>query len=117
MLKSQLHRYTAPSPIFSFSNSASIGTTSKASFSWESINANTLKYLPFNFVRIVNNSNSDINFYPNQDDTQPYFIPSGSIMSIDKASVPALRSFTIENTSSTDAITTGQIKITSNREI
>lgn len=117
MLQSQKHRFENSSPIFSFSNSATIVAGAKSSHSWESINRNTLKYLPFNFVRIVNNSSVDINFFPNQDESQPFFCPAGSIMSIDKASVPALRGFSIENTDSLVDISAGQIKITSNREL
>lgn len=103
------------SPSFQWTNAGTILTTKDFNVSWESQDANSIKYLPFNFTRIINNSSYDIIFYPNQDANNPITVPSGTIQSIDKRTLPAVHSFKIKN-NGTGSITAGQIVITNSRE-
>lgn len=72
------------------------------------------KHLPLTNVRIVNNSNENIAFYPNQR-AEAMNIPSGTIISFDKLSIEGLNSLKIANLGSNSTIA-DQIKITAWKE-
>lgn len=72
------------------------------------------KHLPLTNVRIVNNSNENIAFYPNQR-AEAMNIPSGTIISFDKLSIEGLSSLKLTNLGS-NSTTADQIKVTLWRE-
>lgn len=115
MIQKSYSRKSEVSPSFRWANASSITAGAYTVASWESYNSASQKYLPFNFTRIINNGEGDIIFYPNQDTSQGIDVPKGTIISLDRQSVPALSSFRIENVSGVD-ITSGKIVITNSRE-
>lgn len=72
------------------------------------------KHLPMSNVRIVNNSSQNIAFYPNQT-AEAINIPSGTIISFDKMSIPALNSAKLSNLGS-NSTTASEIKVSFWRE-
>lgn len=114
MIKSYSRNFEA-SPSFQWSNASQITTGATLTVSWETYNTSSQKYLPFNFTRIVNNSSEDIIFYPQQDSNQSYTIPSGTIITIDKRSIPAIDKFSIKNNGAGN-VGAGEIIINNSRE-
>lgn len=115
MINNSYSRKNEVSPSFRWANTGTILTTASDVVSWESYNTASKKYLPFNFTRIINNGEGDIIFYPNQDMNQGIDIPKGTIITLDRQSVPALSSFKIVNNSAV-SITASKIVITNSRE-
>ena len=72
------------------------------------------KHLPMSNIRIVNNSNQNIAFYPNQSQ-EAINVPSGTIISFDKMSIPALQSCKFTNLGSSST-TAGEIRVSVWRE-
>jgi len=103
------------SPSFRWANASSISSGSALNVSWESYNTASQKYLPFNFTRVVNNGEDDIIFYPNQDTNQGIDVPQGTIITLDRQSIPALGGFRIENAGTT-TISASKIVVTNSRE-
>jgi hypothetical protein len=108
-------RTYAASPQFLWTNDGTLTTGTALNISWETYNTASQKYLPFNLTRIVNNGESDIWFYPNQDQNNTILIPKGTIISIDRSTLPAIRSFTITN-AGTNNISANKIVLTNSRE-
>lgn len=104
------------SPTAQWSNSASIVAGADVRISWESQLTWTKRFLPFDFTRIVNNGESDITFYPNQDDNNAIFVPKGTIISMDRNALPALSSFRIKNMDSVTTITANKIYVNCHKE-
>lgn len=111
----QFNRKYGVSPAFQYKNASSITAGSYLNIHWESQNANALNYLPFNLTRIINNGEDVITFYPNQDTSNAILVPSGTIITIDRQTIPALTSFRIEN-SGTNTISANKIFVTSSKE-
>jgi len=99
------------SPTFNFKNTSSIPADGIYLLDIESVSRTAQKYLPFNFVRIINQSGYDIEVYINQNDDNPVLIPKGTIQVIDKESAPAIRSFKIKNLDSTNAISANTVRL------
>jgi hypothetical protein len=72
------------------------------------------KHLPFSNVRIVNNSDENIAFYPNQT-SEAINVPAGTIISFDKMSIPALNSAKLVNLSATSSLA-NEVKVSFWRE-
>jgi len=66
------------------------------------------KYLPFNYIQVTNNTDQHLILYLNGGQTVKT-IPSGTIISLDDASIPAFRNAYILNNSGSDA--TGTIEV------
>lgn len=113
MMKKNYDRKFAPSPRFQWEN-AELTVGSVESNSWETKDRRSQKYLPFNFTRIVNNGESDIWFYANQSLNNAIFVPKGTIISLDRESLPAISSFKIEN-AGTVTISASKIVVTNSR--
>ena len=107
-------RVYAASPSYQWTNAA-ITDSNQLNVSWETYNSDSQKYLPFNFIRIVNNGEDDINFYPNQNTDFIILVPKGTIITIDERTVPALRSFAIKRTGTTN-ITANKIIVNCSRQ-
>lgn len=103
------------SPSFQWINGSTITAGSQINVSWETQDSTSQKYLPFNFTRIVNNGEADIWFYANQDTDKAYYVPAGTIISIDRSSLPAISSFIVKNAGS-NTITANKIIITNSKE-
>lgn len=100
------------SPIFNFSNTATILTTARLVIDYYESNTATQKYGSFNYVRVVNNSAQDIILYPNQDTSHPIFIPADNITTLDSTIIPNTTSLLIVNNGSgTIAVSEIQIQI------
>ena len=104
------------SPSFQWINASSILAGATVNVSWETEDATTQKYLPFNFTRIVNNGEADLWFYANQQTNKAFYVPAGTIISIDRATLPALSSFTIKNADGSTSISANKIIVTNSRE-
>lgn len=115
MINNSYSRKNEVSPSFRWANADAISSGAGLNVSWESYNSASQKYLPFNFTRIINNGESDIIFYPNQDTNQGIDVPKGTIITLDRQSVPALSTFRIVNNGSAE-ISASKIVITNSRE-
>lgn len=104
------------SPQFRWANSGTITVGSYINVSWETEDTTSKKYLPFNLTRIINNASADIIFYPNQNTDSGITVPAGTILTIDRITLPALSTFQIKNSDSSTSITAGQIIVTNSRE-
>lgn len=89
------YRTYEASPIFTFKN-ASLLTTESWLIDFAQDNTETQKFLPLTNLSITNNSTQDIYIYVNQS-ADAKIIPSGSIISFTKNTIPALRSLKIYN--------------------
>lgn len=103
------------SPNYQWENSSSITDDNLIRVSWETEDTTTQKYLPFNFTRIINNGETDIYFYPNQDEERGFLVPKGTIQSFDGRTIPALSSFAIKRATAT-TITANKIVISNHKE-
>ncbi len=108
MNESYYRKYEA-SPIFTFKNSE-LNASGQEIIDFGQQDETTQKYIPFNALRIVNNSSSDIKFYPNQRESG-MLIPAGTIMTFDSSTLPAIRSVKIVNNDSVNAISADAIQI------
>lgn len=72
------------------------------------------KHLPMSNVRIVNNSDENIAFYPNQT-SEAINVPAGTIISFDKMSIPSLNSAKLVNLSASSS-SANEIKVSFWRE-
>jgi len=115
MIKQSYTREFGASPSFIWKN-AEIAVANQINVSWETYNTASQKYLPFNYVRIVNNGEADIWFYPNQDTSNPHYITKGSIVSYDRRTIPALSSFAVKRATAT-TITADKIIISCSKEL
>jgi len=115
MINNSYSRQSEVSPSFRWANASSILASADLIVSWESYNSASQKYLPFNFTRIINNGESDIIFYPNQDMNQGIDVPKGTMVALDRQTVPALSSFKIVNNGSI-TISASKIIVTNSRE-
>lgn len=104
------------SPIFSNSNGDTISTTETVIFDFSQNATASEKYAPFNLVTITNNSTQDINVAIDQQDNKTVRVPASSIRSLDKKSVPAVRSFLITNLGSSN-INADEITIEVQKEV
>lgn len=102
---------TYSSPIFSFSNSGTVAVGGFDLFDFESDNASTQKYLPFNVLTIHNNSQAQITIYPNQDTTKGIIISSGVTRIFTQDEIGFIRSLKYKNSDSANSISAGQISI------
>lgn len=114
-LTNEYGRKYKTSPIFSFKNASSIATTGVVLFEFETDTPATAKYLPFNFGRITNNSDQDIEVYPNQDINKVIFIPAGVSTILPVDIVPAFRSLKIKNVG-TGTVSAEKIRIFTQRD-
>ena len=103
------------SPSYQWYNAGQLASGSVISMSWETYNTVTKKYLPFNLTRIVNNGESDIWFYPNQNMNNGIYVPKGTILTMDFNFLPALSYFAIKNAQTT-TITVGKIIVTCSKQ-
>lgn len=111
--KTDYRRNYQASPFFEFAN-----PEISASGSWlidiGEDKPDAKKHLPLSNVRIVNNSAESVSFFPNQR-SEGMNIPSGTIISFDRASLQGLQSMKFVNLG-TGTINAGQIRVTSWRE-
>ena len=98
------------SPVFRFSNSASILANGTKLFDYHRDNLSTEKYGSFNNLIVTNISSSPIVLYPNQDKNQGVFIASGTDKVLSESSIGSTSSILIENVG-TSTITASQIQI------
>lgn len=105
------------SPIFRQRLASSLAANAVFAYDWEvSANGTAGKYLPFNLLQITNNSlNSPVELYVNGEILPIKYIPAGTILSIDKETLPAFKSVLIKNIG-TAAISAGEIEIVAQRE-
>ena len=115
-MKETYNQKYGTSPIYTFDLGASgLSAGSSKLFDFENDNPETLTYLPFNFVNIVNNSSNRVKVTINQDDRRVYYINSGTIINFDKKTIPAIWYVEIENQGTT-TITQDQLTMTVYRE-
>lgn len=111
---SKYNRKFGPSPLFSAQNSSAIAASSIWYYDFSEQESASQKYLPFDSVIVTNNSSHTIKFYPNQD-KRFKLVAAGSIAVFDKNSIPALRTFKIENVGSGE-ISANQLEVAVQRE-
>lgn len=115
MMEKTYSREYEASPSFTWLNSSlAIGSTQI--LDWETYNSSSVKYLPFNFIRIINNGEDDIWIYPQQDSSRKFLVPKGTFSSISRATIPALTSCSIVHAGSTSNISASKIIITCSKE-
>jgi len=115
VMKKSYSREFEASPQFSWTNASVISAGATTILSWESYKPTSKKYLPFNFTRVINNSAVEIIVYPNQDTNNPIYVPNGTILSIDRDTIPAVNSFAIKNNGGAN-VTANQIVISNSRQ-
>ena len=109
------------SPLFPFSNSATISASTSSpnnvfliDFELDNpdgyASASAFKYAPFNNLRIVNNSGADVIIYPNQRREQGILVAKGTSQNIDNQAVKGFSSVLIENIDTGD-ITAKQLRV------
>lgn len=103
------------SPIFPFSNTATIASGASAVFDFAQHASIYQKWAPFNFVVISNNSSQKIRVYLNQDTNKGMTIPASTIRTLDKKSCPALSSILVTN-AGTGTIAIGELDIEVQKE-
>lgn len=113
IINNNFSRKEDSSPSFKWINASSLATNETINVSWESYNSTSQKYLPFNLTRIINNSTSAIEFYPNQDTSNIFIVSANTIQTIDRASIPAITNFRIK---ALGAINASEIIVTNSRE-
>lgn len=101
------------SPFFEFSSPA-IASTGYWVIDIGEEKTEAKKHLPMSNVRIINNSSENVAFYPNQT-AEAINVPSGTIISFDKMSIPALNSAKLSNLGS-GSISANQVKVSFWRE-
>ena len=111
--KTNYRRNSQASPFFEFSSPVIISAGTWIIDIGED-KPNSKKYLPLSNVRIVNNSNENIAFFPNQS-SEAMNVPAGTIISFDKLSIESLNSMKFSNLGSSST-TADQIKVTAWRE-
>lgn len=99
------------SPTFNFKNVTTIAPSSLYLLDIESVSNTARKYLPFNYLRIINQSGVDVELYLNQNADDIFLIPNGTIQVIDKVSAPAIRSFAIKNIDTSTTISANTIRV------
>lgn len=115
MENSDYTRTYGPSRTFRFSNANTIASSGLYLVDFESDERATQKYLPFDNLRIINNSSYEIIAYINQDNNNSYLIPSGTIFNADSTIIPAIRYIKILNNGSGN-ITANQVSISVMKE-
>lgn len=90
MIPRSYEREFEPSPTYSFRNAATVTTTSPMAIELD--DGVYKKYIPFSNLSIVNNSSEALFLYPNQNANHKILIPAGTIKTIDKSVIPAIRS-------------------------
>lgn len=105
------------SPIFRQRNTATITANSYFNYDWEvSSPSEAKKYLPFNLLIVTNNNTSSpMELYINGDVLPVKYIPAGTIVTIDRDTIPAFSSVVLKNIGST-TIAIGEIEIVAQRE-
>lgn len=101
-------RKYGPSRPFRFSNANQILTGAMYLIDFDSDDKDAQLYLPFDNLRIINNSSYDIDAYINQDKNRIYTIPAGTIFNADATIIPAISYLKIIN-AGTGTISAGQI--------
>jgi len=94
------YRTYEASPIFSFKNSATITAGKQILVDVHKDMPASKKYGAFNNLTVTNNSSYDVYIYLNQDKTNSKVIPSGTILTFDRKTIPALRSLIVYNSGS-----------------
>lgn len=89
------------SPIFPFTNLNALELNEEELFDFETRNGATGKYLPFNALQILNNSQSAIYVYINQKRDRGILVPAGIIQPIDNSIAPSISSVLIKSAGST----------------
>ena len=98
------------SPIFNFTNDSEVSAGAGFLIDIGEADTKTKKYLPLSNVRIVNNSNVNIAFFPNQR-SEGITIPSGTILSFDRNSIPAIYSLKFTNLDGSNSINANEVKV------
>ena len=111
VLKTTYDRQYGASRRFSHTN-ASLASGAVHFFNWEDEDGTSRKYLPFNEIRIINNSSQALIVYPNQDQSNPNHVPAGTISSLNRYNVPAVWGIGYKN-NGTSTINAGEIIIES----
>lgn len=109
-IKDSYARTYGESPIFEFKNAGAIATTKEVLFDFHRDTPATAKYGAFNSIRISNDSDENIILYPNQNRSRAIFLASGTVTSVDRKTIPALRSVIVYNSSAT-SISANEIRI------
>lgn len=109
--KTDYERNSEVSPIFQFTNSASILATEDIVLDFATLKPASAKYLPFNNIQILNNSGEVIILYINQRRDRPIYVPAGFIMPIDSSIAPAISSVVIKNNDASATIEANEIQI------
>lgn len=99
------------SPTFNFKNDTTIAPSALYLLDIESVSNTARKYLPFNYLRIINQSGVDVELYLNQNADDIFLIPNGTIQVIDKVSAPAIRSFALKNIDTSTTISANTIRV------
>ena len=110
LTKARYTRRFGNSPRYSFF-CGDLAASASEVYEFESDNPPCAKYMPFNQATITNASTQPVLFYFNQDATNYFYIPAGTIFTFEPSEMSALWSFRITN-QGTGAITTGQVILT-----
>lgn len=105
------------SPLFSYSNSA---TVTAGTYFLVDIESDTpdggasagsgFRYSPFNNCRISNNSTCDIIVYPNQQTAQGVLVAKGTTVTLDNQATKGFNSLKVLNNDSSSSITANQVR-------
>lgn len=105
------------SPIFRQRNTGTIAANAFFNYDWEvSSPVEAKKYLPFNLLIITNNNTSNpLELYINGDILPIKYVPAGTIVTINRDTIPAFSSITLKNIGTT-TIATGELEVVAQRE-
>lgn len=119
LTKNSYGRNYSVSPLFPFKNASTIGITAPDNVFLVDVELDTpegnvrgsaYKYAPFNNLRIVNSSSSDIIVYPNQNRSQGILVSAGTSQNVDNRAVKAFHYALVENIGAS-SITAGQVRV------
>lgn len=107
------------SPLFPYSNTSAIAVSSGTFLIDVETDTPTgsnragsgFRYSPFNNCRVVNNSNSDIIVYPNQQRAQGILITKKTAQTMDNQVIKGFNSMIIENIDSSNAVAVNEVRV------
>jgi len=111
--RSQYRRTEEASPMFEFSLGI-LKAGSSVVYDIGERDTRSKKYLPLSNIRVVNNSSEIITIFINQRN-EGLTIPAGTIVTLDKGSIPSINSVRFTNNSASDT-SANEIKFTVWRE-
>jgi hypothetical protein len=111
----EYERKYSTSPLFRKTNASTIAAGAVFNFDFEISQNDAVKYLPFNFLKIINNDTAnDLLLYINGDKSPVDLIAASTIAIYDQDSIPAFRSVALSNNGTT-TISANKLQILAQR--